>query len=82
MDGDRLTPDEITERYGAGTRVPVLGLLSPDTGLDAPPTYTNPPRSIELPMAPPEGITRLEAELAASPQDELLWTSATEKFLR
>ncbi|MFD9409358.1 lantibiotic dehydratase [Streptomyces sp. NPDC059989] len=55
--------EEFTERYGEGTRVPVLGLLSPDTGLDAPPTYTNPPRSIELPGATPEHTARLDALL-------------------
>ncbi|MEV7559268.1 lantibiotic dehydratase [Streptomyces sp. NPDC089795] len=55
--------EEFTERYGAGTRVPVLGLLSPDTGLDAPPSYTNPPRNIELPMTPPEDTARLDGTL-------------------
>ncbi|MFF1272211.1 lantibiotic dehydratase [Streptomyces marokkonensis] len=55
--------EEFTERYGAGTRVPVLALLSPDTGLDAPPTYTNPPRAIELPAAPPDDTARLDGAL-------------------
>lgn len=33
------------ERYGAYQEVPLLELLSPETGLDAPATYQNPPRT-------------------------------------
>ncbi|WP_088801361.1 MULTISPECIES: lantibiotic dehydratase [unclassified Streptomyces] len=69
--------EEFTERYGAGTRVPVLSLLSPDTGLDAPPTYTNPPRSIELPMAAPGDTARLDALLVEFAQ-QAWWDQATE----
>ncbi|MCO1574675.1 lantibiotic dehydratase [Crossiella sp. SN42] len=41
--------DAFTERYGLLALVPVLELLSPEHGLDAPPTYTEPPRSYPLP---------------------------------
>lgn len=69
--------EEFTERYGAGTRVPVLTLLSPDTGLDAPPTYTNPPRAIELPPAPPEDTARLDGTLVEFAQ-QAWWDRALE----
>lgn len=36
------------ERYGQDQEVPVLDLLSPEKGLDAPPTYENPPRTYPL----------------------------------
>ncbi|MGW7050450.1 lantibiotic dehydratase [Streptomyces sp. NPDC054887] len=76
---DHLTRyrEEFTERYGAGTRVPVLSLLSPDTGLDAPPTYTNPPRSIELPTGPPDDTARLDGALVAFAQ-QAWWDRADE----
>ncbi|MGW9493769.1 lantibiotic dehydratase [Streptomyces prasinus] len=76
---DHLTRyrEEFTERYGAGTRVPVLSLLSPDTGLDAPPTYTNPPRSIELPTAPPDDTARLDGALVEFAQ-QAWWDRADE----
>ena len=35
---------EFTERYGAGAEIPVLEVLDPHWGLDAPPTYLFPPR--------------------------------------
>ncbi|GAA2794802.1 lantibiotic dehydratase [Crossiella cryophila] len=41
--------DAFTERYGLLALVPVLELLSPEHGLDAPPTYTEPPRGYPLP---------------------------------
>ncbi|MCO1575629.1 lantibiotic dehydratase [Crossiella sp. SN42] len=41
--------EAFTERYGLLQLVPVLELLSPERGLDAPPTYTQPPR--EYPLA-------------------------------
>ncbi|MFD8705693.1 lantibiotic dehydratase [Kitasatospora sp. NPDC059648] len=37
-----------TERYGAHAEVPVLEVLSEETGLGAPNSYGNPPRSFEL----------------------------------
>ncbi|MGW7407847.1 lantibiotic dehydratase [Streptomyces sp. NPDC054833] len=37
--------EDFLERYGQGVRVPVLELLSPDQGLDAPESYTEPPRT-------------------------------------
>lgn len=56
--------EEFTETYGSGARVPVLELLSADQGLDAPPTYTMPPRSIELPVvAGPDSSRRDQALL-------------------
>ncbi|SES47304.1 thiopeptide-type bacteriocin biosynthesis domain-containing protein [Streptomyces sp. yr375] len=69
--------EEFTERYGAGTRVPVLSLLSPDTGLDAPPTYTNPPRGIALPPAPAEDTSRLDGALVEFAQ-QAWWDRAVE----
>ncbi|MGV9992431.1 lantibiotic dehydratase [Streptomyces sp. NPDC003374] len=47
--------EEFLERYGHGVRVPVLELLSPDQGLDAPESYTQPPRT-----AGPPGTAGLE----------------------
>ncbi|TLS43718.1 thiopeptide-type bacteriocin biosynthesis domain protein [Streptomyces montanus] len=41
--------EEFLERYGQGVRVPVLELLSPDQGLDAPLSYTEPPRTAGAP---------------------------------
>lgn len=48
------------ERYGAEAEVPLLDLLSPESGLDAPPMYTQPPRTYPLPNAqhPPENRKR------------------------
>ncbi len=69
--------EEFSERYGAGTRVPVLSLLSPDTGLDAPPTYTNPPRSIALPPTPPDDTSHLDGLLVEFAQ-QAWWDRATE----
>ncbi|MET9970778.1 lantibiotic dehydratase, partial [Streptomyces sp. NPDC006356] len=60
--------EEFAERYGAGARVPVLTLLSPDTGLDAPPTYTNPARSVDLPASPPQDTQRMDQALVAFAQ--------------
>ncbi|MGW2487268.1 lantibiotic dehydratase [Streptomyces sp. NPDC001606] len=37
--------EEFLERYGHGVRVPVLELLGPDQGLDAPESYTEPIRT-------------------------------------
>ncbi|MET9266713.1 lantibiotic dehydratase [Amycolatopsis sp. NPDC004079] len=59
---------EFEERYG-DSLVPVLEVLSPETGLDAPPTYTEPPRTHPLPPSdhvPDSAETdRVLTELAA-----------------
>lgn len=67
---DHLTKyrEEFAERYGTGARVPVLTLLSPDAGLDAPPTYTNPARSVDLPVSPPRENHRVDQALVAFAQ--------------
>lgn len=66
------------ERYGVNAEVPVLELLSPELGMDAPPTYSSPPRSYPLPAIPEEGtrqrdmiLTALAAEALHRGQDEL-----------
>lgn len=41
------------QRYGSGELVPLLDLLSPDIGLDCPPTYRTPSRTYPLPTAAP-----------------------------
>ncbi|WP_165423048.1 lantibiotic dehydratase [Ktedonosporobacter rubrisoli] len=41
------------ERYGMHAEVPVLDLLSPEFGLDAPSTYLEPPRTFRLAGSPP-----------------------------
>ncbi|WP_318279939.1 lantibiotic dehydratase [Streptomyces griseoloalbus] len=69
--------EEFGERYGAGARVPVLTLLSPDAGLDAPPTYTNPARSVELPAQHPPDTRRMDQALLALAQ-QAWWNHATE----
>ncbi|UUU40175.1 lantibiotic dehydratase [Streptomyces sp. NBC_00162] len=53
---------EFLERYGVGAEVPVLDLLNPETGLDAPETYRYPPR--ELPLTPSPRKDRREQEEA------------------
>lgn len=45
------------EKYGLGAEVPLLDLLSPEHGLDAPPDYTQPPR-----------FSALDSSTAPSPQ--------------
>ncbi|MFD3515803.1 lantibiotic dehydratase [Streptomyces sp. NPDC058657] len=69
--------EEFDETYGAGTRVPVLELLSADQGLDAPPTYTMPQRSIELPSAPQPDASRRDQALLGFAQ-EAWWQRAQE----
>jgi class I lanthipeptide synthase len=53
---------EFTKRYGAGAEIPVLEVLDPHWGLDAPPTYLAPPRRFPLaergPEIPPAGRDR------------------------
>ncbi|MEU6300158.1 lantibiotic dehydratase [Streptomyces erythrochromogenes] len=56
---------EFLARYGLGAEVPVLDLLSPETGLDAPETYRFPPRSLPLTPAPRNEPRDREAALAA-----------------
>ncbi|MFC4534496.1 lantibiotic dehydratase [Sphaerisporangium dianthi] len=56
------------ERYGVDAEVPLLEVLSPETGLDAPPTYTMPPRAVPLAAVPMEenrGRDMVVASLAA-----------------
>ncbi|MBD0695381.1 lantibiotic dehydratase [Streptomyces sp. CBMA123] len=56
--------EEFVERYGAGARVPVLEVLSADAGLDAPPLYTQPGRSFDLPpTSTPPDTARYDAAL-------------------
>ena len=57
------------ERYGVDSEVPLLDLLSPETGLDAPSTYTEPPRSYPLPPV---------QEATQHHRDNLLWSIAME----
>ncbi|MFD6885639.1 lantibiotic dehydratase [Streptomyces sp. NPDC059957] len=72
--------EEFTERYGAGARVPVQALLSPDTGLDAPPTYTNPARGVELPASPLPDTRRMDEVLVAFAQ-QAWWNGELEAEL-
>ncbi|MGC4867341.1 lantibiotic dehydratase [Micromonospora sp. DT53] len=70
--------EAFTDRYGANALVPVLEVLDPDRGLDAPPTYTAPPRTYPLPtMTRPvdtSAADRVLAEFAA----EAWWSGARE----
>ncbi|MGW5201956.1 lantibiotic dehydratase [Streptomyces spiralis] len=64
------------DRYGIGTRVPLLELLSPDLGLDAPAGYTAPPPQA-APSPPPPDTARYDrvlTELAA----QAWWSGVTE----
>ncbi|MGP3688264.1 lantibiotic dehydratase [Streptomyces sp. IBSNAI002] len=56
---------EFLERYGVGAEVPVLELLDPETGLDAPETYRFPPRALPLAPAPRRERREQEEALAA-----------------
>ncbi|MBB5958482.1 thiopeptide-type bacteriocin biosynthesis protein [Saccharothrix tamanrassetensis] len=53
------------ERYGIGAEVPVLELLSPEAGLDAPATYLSPARSYPLPVIPEEDHSHRDMVLSA-----------------
>jgi lantibiotic biosynthesis protein len=54
------------ERYGAGAEVPLLDLLSPETGLDAPSGYTEPPREYPLRThLPPSNTTAYDSALCS-----------------
>lgn len=60
--------EAFVERYGLDARVPMLELLGPDQGLEAPASYTEPRRTYELPGDPPPDTSaydRAVAELAA-----------------
>lgn len=52
------------EKYGEQAEVPLLDLLSPENGLDAPAGYEGPPRTYLRPSSPDA--------LAAGPRDQLL----------
>jgi lantibiotic biosynthesis protein len=54
------------ERYGIGQEVPLLDLLSPENGLDAPAAYQNPTRTYPLlPLNPEIEVKKLDAALCA-----------------
>ncbi|MGH3873933.1 MAG: lantibiotic dehydratase [Pseudonocardiaceae bacterium] len=53
------------ERYGVNAEVPLLELLSPELGMEAPPTYLSPPRSYPLPVLPEESTRQRDMVLAA-----------------
>lgn len=53
------------ERYGVDAEVPLLELLSPELGIEAPSTYLSPPRSYPLPAIPEEAIRQRDMVLAA-----------------
>jgi thiopeptide-type bacteriocin biosynthesis protein len=54
------------ERYGAEQEVPLLDLLSPEKGLDAPVPYQNPPRTYPFrPFQPEPDYQKLDAALCA-----------------
>ncbi len=53
------------ERYGVDAEIPLLEVLSPETGLDAPATYTAPAPAVPLPSRSEQDDTRRDAALAA-----------------
>ncbi|GER89691.1 hypothetical protein KDW_38530 [Dictyobacter vulcani] len=53
------------EKYGMDVEVPLLELLSPESGLDAPSTYTEPPRQYPLPYKPPRDMQVRDAILSS-----------------
>lgn len=53
------------ERYGVNAEVPVLELLSPEFGMEAPASYTSPPRSYPLPSIPEDDTRQRDALLTA-----------------
>ncbi|MBT2542831.1 lantibiotic dehydratase [Streptomyces sp. ISL-44] len=56
---------EFLERYGMGAEVPVLELLNPETGLDAPENYSHPSRELPLTPAPRKNRREQQETLAA-----------------
>ncbi|MEV8534866.1 lantibiotic dehydratase [Streptomyces sp. NPDC051211] len=57
------------ERYGTDALVPVLELLSPERGLDAPNGYFNPPRAMVMNQPGSEGVPHTERALVALAAD-------------
>ncbi len=53
------------ERYGMEAEVPLLELLSPETGLDAPPGYHEPPRTYPLPALSPVQMQKYDDVLCS-----------------
>ncbi len=53
------------ERYGQEAEVPLLDLLSPEAGLDAPPGYTEPRRTYPLRSVPPPETQQRDAFLCS-----------------
>ncbi|MBV9690603.1 MAG: lantibiotic dehydratase [Ktedonobacteraceae bacterium] len=78
---------EFVERYGADAEVPLLDLLSPESGLDAPPTYVQPQRTYRLtrPQLPPDQRQRdtmLCGLLAQTVNDRCLEVELTASLLQ
>ncbi|MEU3916955.1 lantibiotic dehydratase [Streptomyces sp. NPDC029004] len=53
------------ERFGVDSEIPLLQLLSPETGLDAPNSYSNPVRAFPLPPVGEDRATGKELRLSA-----------------
>ncbi|MFF4365448.1 lantibiotic dehydratase [Streptomyces sp. NPDC001594] len=53
------------ERFGVDSEIPLLQLLSPEAGLDAPNSYTNPVRAFPLPPVGEDRAVGKEMRLAA-----------------
>ncbi|MGW7101538.1 lantibiotic dehydratase [Streptomyces sp. NPDC054838] len=53
------------ERFGVDSEIPLLQLLSPETGLDAPNSYSNPVRAFPLPPVGEDRAVGKEMRLAA-----------------
>ncbi|MFJ1731191.1 lantibiotic dehydratase [Streptomyces sp. NPDC088254] len=65
------------ERFGVDSEIPLLQVLSPETGIDAPNSYTNPARAFPLPPVGEDRALAKETRLAALVA-ETLWTGASE----
>ncbi|MBP2479190.1 thiopeptide-type bacteriocin biosynthesis protein [Crossiella equi] len=68
--------EAFTERYGLHALVPVLELLSPDTGLDAPAGYTEPPRTTPLPHNEPRPDTSVPDKVLTEFATQAWWSGA------
>ncbi|MFK0257578.1 lantibiotic dehydratase [Streptomyces sp. NPDC090445] len=53
------------ERFGVDSEIPLLQLLSPETGLDAPNSYTKPERAFPLPAVGEDRVVGRELKLSA-----------------
>lgn len=53
----------LIERAGLLSEVPVLDILSPELGLEAPETYAYPPRTFDLPRSPAPGTSARDVVL-------------------